>query len=116
MNKAIAVVIVASVFGLTACVGTMNGIERGSGEPILVAYSMSPQHDDLQVTMPDGEAYAGKAVMVGRSTGISQAVLFGDRGGAMHCKLQYASSSGYTKSGGVGVCEATNGQIIDIQW
>ena len=131
---------------LSACAGTMNGMIRGSGEPISIAYTQGMQHDNLQVTMPDGEAFTGKAVMVGHSTsmvtsfgtatspsfkgpvsgagfgvlesytGSVQAVLFGNQGHTMRCKLQYADSSGFTAAGGVGLCETSDGRVIDVQW
>lgn len=53
---------------LSACAGTMNGMLRGSGERISITFTQELQHDNLQVTMPDGESFVGKAVMVGRST------------------------------------------------
>jgi hypothetical protein len=93
-------------------------------------------HDDLVVVMPDGEKFTGKAVMAGNSssigwgtsgnssafgviqtyTGNMWAVLFGDRNNTMQCKLQYADSSGYTSSGGVGLCETSDGRLVDVLW
>lgn len=121
-----------SCFFLSACAGTMNGMVRGSGEPVTIAYTQNMQSDDLQVTMPDGEIFTGRAVMADRSTGTvaigssfavvqnntgnMQAVLFGNKRHTMNCKLQYANSSGNTSDGGVGVCETSNGKIIDVQW
>lgn len=49
-------------------------------------------------------------------TGNMQGVLFGDRKHTMRCKLQYADSSGFTTSGGVGMCETSDGRVIDVQW
>lgn len=128
--------IIASSFLLSACAGagTMNGMIRGSGKPILIAYTQSIQHDNLQVTMPDGESFTGKAVMANHSTnasinvsnnnfnigknytGTMKAILFGNKGNTMRCDLQYANSSGYTPDGGVGLCETSNGKTIDVQW
>jgi hypothetical protein len=125
----------------------MNGMVRSSGQPLSIAYTQGMQHDNLEVTMPDGETFTGKAVMVGRSTSIGtgfgtatsssggyatasgtsfsvvesytgsmQAVLFGNKGHTMRCKFQYADSSGFTTAGGVGLCETSNGRVIDVQW
>lgn len=127
----------------------MSGMVRGSGEPISIAYTQGMQHDNLKVTMPDGETFTGKAVMVGRSTSVGtgfgtasamssngasstassssfgviesytgsmQAVLFGNKGNTMRCKFQYADSSGFTTAGGVGLCETSNGRVVDVQW
>jgi hypothetical protein len=49
-------------------------------------------------------------------TGSMQGVLFGDRKHTMSCKFQYADSSGVTTSGGVGLCEISDGRVIDVQW
>jgi hypothetical protein len=117
---------------LSACAGTMNGMVRNSGEPVSIAYTQNMQHDNLQVTMPDGEVFIGKAVQTDRSTGTIaigkdfgvvesstgsvQAVLFGNKKHTMQCKLQYANASGFTTDGGVGVCQTSNNKIIDVQW
>lgn len=133
---------------LTACAGTMNGMIRGTGQPIAIAYTQGMMHDDLQVTMPDGEIFKGKAVMTDHSTGMGfgfgnaigttptdtytasgnsfvivqtfsgrvQAVLFGDRGNSMRCKFKYADSGGLTNAGGIGLCETSDGRVVDVQW
>lgn len=126
--------ILISCLSLTACAGpgTMNGMIRGSGQPVSIGYTQNMQSDNLQVTMPGGEVFTGKAVMANRSTstvmvggnfgivqnntGNVQAVLFGSKGRTMNCKFQYANSSGYTSDGGIGVCETSNGKTIDVQW
>ncbi|MRX49001.1 hypothetical protein GI374_00820 [Paracoccus sp. S-4012] len=92
----------------------------------------------------DGETFNGKAVMRGASTtwatgfgtatagstvasavttisgvgttGDFVAVLIGSRGSSLSCQLQYADSSGFTTSGGVGVCQHSDGRVIDIVW
>lgn len=143
------ILVVVICLTLSACAGTMNGMIRGSGEPISIAYTQGMQHDNLQVTMPDGETFTGKAVMVGHSTsmgtgfgtatansssgayatasvtsfgvvesytGSMQAVLFGNKGHTMRCKFQYADSSGFTTAGGVGLCETSDGRVVDVQW
>ena len=117
---------------LCACAGTMNGMIRESGKPVTISYTQAMLHDNLQVTMPDGEIFTGKAVisdqststiMVGTTFGIGhsssgsvQAILFGSKHHTMNCKLQYADSSGDPSDGGVGICETSNGKTIDVQW
>ena len=134
---------------LAGCAGRMNGMIRGSGTPVKIEYTQGMQHDNLKVTMPNGEIFAGKAVMVGHSIGVGygfgratatsstdsyatgtgtsfgivesytgsmQAVLFGNKGNTMRCKLQYADSSGFTTAGGIGLCETSDGRVIDVQW
>ena len=142
------VTIVVLCLCLVGCSGTMRGMVRGGGEQVSIAYNQGIAHDDLTVTLPDGESFSGKAVMVGKSTSIVQgfgtanawgtggkasaygssfgvastytgnvqAVLFGNRGRTMQCQLQYADTGGLTNAGGVGVCETSDGKILDIQW
>ena len=121
---------------LHGCAGTMNGMVRNSGERVAISYQQGIAHDYLVVVMPDGENFTGKAVMVGRSssigwgstgttsafgvvqtyTGNMWAVLFGDRNNTMQCKLQYSDSSGMTSAGGIGLCETSDGRLIDVLW
>ena len=143
------ILVIAVCLTLGGCAGTMNGMVRSTGHPVSIAYTQSMDHDDLTVTMPDGETFTGKAVMVGKSTSVGyglssatatsskgryttgsgtgfgvvntytgnmQAVLFGNRGHTMRCNLQYADSSGYTGDGGIGLCETSDGRVIDVQW
>lgn len=130
--KSLKILILLSCFSLSACAGTMNGMIRGSGKQISIGYTQNMQSDTLQVTMPDGEIFIGKAVMTNKSTstvmvsgnfgvvqnstGNVQAVLFGNKGHTMNCKFHYADSSGDTTDGGIGVCETSNGKMIDVQW
>jgi len=136
------IVVICLFLSLCACTGTMNGMVRGSGEKISISYEQAMDYDNLQVTMMDGETFTGKAVMAGHSTnlgtgfavasavpanaalfgifenytGSMQAVLFGDKGHTMRCQFQYADSSGFAASGGVGLCEISDGRIVDVQW
>ena len=112
---------------------------RGSGERISMSYQQGARHDDLQVTLPDGETFKGKVVTGGASSGLGyglgiatapatafgvvatytggmRGVLFGDKGHTMICNFQYADASGYTEAGGVGLCETSDGKVIDVQW
>jgi len=129
-KKFILIFILASLVG---CAGTMNGMIRNSGDRISIKYEQGISHDNLEVTLPDGEIFKGKVVMAGSSTsfvhgnnssfavvetytGNVVGVLFGDRGHTMRCKFQYADSGGLTSVGGVGLCETSNNRVIDVQW
>ena len=147
MHRLLTIIFIPLIF--SGCAGTMNGMVRDTGDMVTINYQQGMEHDDLQVVMPDGETFKGKAVMVGRSsshgwgfggasakstnganayatgstfsvlekyTGSMQAVLFGDRKHSMRCKFQYVDSSGFTTSGGVGLCETSDGRVIDVQW
>lgn len=128
---------------LSACGGNMQGVVRGTGQPVTFAYEQGMSRDSLTAEI-DGEAFAGKAVMRGASTTVGTAfgtatagtttafgtstligssytgdfvaTLIGNRGSTLSCQLQYADSSGFTTAGGVGVCQHSDGRIIDIVW
>lgn len=135
MNRIGAILVTAAL--LVGCSGAMNGMIRDDGSRVPILYEQGMDHDKLRVTMPDGETFTGKAVMVGASsafvssnsygtapsfavvntyTGNVEGVLFGDRGHTMRCKFQYADSSGFTTAGGVGLCETSDNRVIDVQW
>ena len=128
---------------LSACGGNMQGVVRGTGQPVTFAYEQGLSSDSLTAEI-DGEAFAGKAVMRGASTTVGTAfgtatagtttafgtstligssytgdfvaTLIGNRGSTLSCLLQYADSSGFTTAGGVGVCQHSDGRVIDIVW
>ncbi len=132
-------IILATV--LSACSGNMQGVVRGTGQPITFTYEQN-MSSDLLTAQIDGEAFSGKAVMRGATTSIGTgfgtavagtatgfgtstifgasytgdfvATLIGDRGSTLSCELQYADTSGYTTAGGVGVCRHSDGRVIDI--
>lgn len=125
--------IAASALALTlsACSGNMQGVVRGTGQPVVFAYEQGMSSDSLTATI-DQEVFVGKAVMRGASTTVGNvglstfvasnytgdfvATLIGNRGSNLSCQLQYADSSGLTTAGGVGVCQHSDGRIIDIIW
>jgi hypothetical protein len=127
----------------TACGGTMQGVIRDSGTPIQFSYEQGMSSDTLTAVV-DGETFQGKAVMTDARTTVGNvygntygsggvgftsgtvigssysgrvaATLFGNRGSTMRCQLQYADSSGFTTAGGVGVCQHSDGRVIDVLW
>lgn len=92
----------------------MHGMIRGSGERVTMSYKQAMNHDNVIVTLPDGETFEGKVVRETR--GNMRGTLFGNRGHTMTCKLHYADSSGNTGGGGVGLCETSDGRQMDVQW
>lgn len=128
---------------LSACDGNMQGVVRGTGQPVTFAYEQGMSSDSLTAVI-DGETFEGKAVMRGASTTVGTAfgsatagstsafgtstligsthtgdfvaVLIGNRRSTLSCQLQYANSSGFTTAGGVGVCQHSDGRTIDIVW
>ena len=143
MRKICVLVAAIPLVALSACGGTMNGVVRGTGQPVQFAYEQGMSSDSL-TTEIDGEAFAGKAVMRGASTSVGTgfgtanasgtsafgtstvfgstytgdvvATLIGDLGSTLSCELQYADSSGFTTVGGVGVCQHSDGRTIDVVW
>lgn len=91
--------------GKVVMVGASTGFASGFGSASAIDNS-------------GGYAYGSGSTfgVVNTYTGNMQGVLFGDNGHTMRCKFQYADSSGLTTSGGIGLCEASNGRIIDVQW
>ena len=120
------------LLAVAACSGTMQGVTRGTGEPVNFSYEQGMDSDTLTAVIGN-EAFKGKAVQRGStalsattwsgdaifgssSTGAAMAVLLGSRGSSLSCQLQYADASGFTTSGGVGVCQHSDGRVIDVVW
>jgi hypothetical protein len=115
-----------------ACSGTMKGVDRYSGKRIFFAYAQEKFGSaELQVKMPDGELFIGRIIeasmkatsnataakeypTVDQFHGDTEAFLYGDRGGHMRCKFILSDTIVGFKSGGFGVCETSNGDVIDI--
>ena len=124
-----------AMVALAGCAGNMTGQIRGTGERVTFAYEQGIDSDRYSAVI-GGEKFAGKAVMDGSSSGVGTvfgagfdatmfgatttnrfvAVLFGDKGSSLNCQMRYADSSGFTTSGGVGVCHHSDGRVIDVLW
>ena len=121
----------------------MQGVVRGTGQPVQFAYEQGMDSDTLTAII-DGESFKGRAVMRGATTSFGTAfgtaysgtasafgtssivgstytgdfvaTLLGSRGSSLSCQLQYADSSGFTTMGGVGVCQHSDGRISESVW
>ena len=120
---------------LVACGGTMQGVVRGEGSRVTFKFEQGFDRDFYEATI-DGEHFKGQAVYADARTGVGfgfaagttvpvvtsstsgnfVAVMFGDKGATMRCNMNYADSSGFTSMGGVGVCQHSDGRMIDIMW
>jgi hypothetical protein len=120
---------------LSGCAGEMTGQIRGSGERITFTYEQGLDSDTYSAVI-GGEKFVGKAVMDGSTSGVGTvfgagldatvfgatttnrfvAVLLGDKGNSLNCQMRYADSSGFTTSGGVGICQHSDGRVIDVLW
>jgi hypothetical protein len=95
-----------SIFqGKVMMVGRTTGVSSGFAN--LSAHSSTGAH-------ASGSGYAFGVAKT--YTGNMQGTLFGDRGHSMRCSFQYADTSGLTNAGGIGVCETSSGEVIDVQW
>jgi len=113
----------------------MQGVVRGEGTRVQFQYEQGMDRDFYTAVL-DGETFKGQAVqanatsgsgvgfvdgttvpvLTSTTTGNLVAVLFGDRGSSMRCNMNYADSSGFTSLGGVGVCQHSDGRVIDVMW
>lgn len=120
---------------LVGCGGSMTGVVRGSGTPVTIQYEQGMDRDFYTATL-EGEHFKGQAVDAGARSGFGTAyvggqahtvfgstssgnfvaVLLGDKGRTMRCQMHYADSSGFTSMGGVGLCEVSDGRLIDVTW
>ncbi|NIY79979.1 hypothetical protein HCZ23_10930 [Celeribacter sp. HF31] len=119
---------------LTACSGTMTGQVRETGEKVQFNYEQGMDHD-IYTAKIGNETFKGKAIMDGSSSTYANAwgegftnifgttstnkfiaVLLGDQGHSLNCQMRYADSSGFTASGGIGICKHSDGRVIDIVW
>ena len=115
-----------------ACSGTMKGIDRYSGKRVFFSYTEEKFGSvEIRVTMPDGEGFVGNLEKASRATetiepsgdnypaveefiGNAGAFLQGDRGNNMKCKFRLSDKVLGFKSGGFGLCEISDGRVIDI--
>lgn len=117
----------------------MRGVVRGEGTPVVFNYEQGLESDSLTAVIDD-EVFSGRAVMANASTTVGNVfgtayssdgftsgtgtifgstttnsfvtTMLGSRGGSLQCQLQYARSLGETSSGGVGVCQHSDGHIL----
>jgi len=126
------IALTALAFTSVTCSGTMKGIDRYSGKRIFFAYADDKFGSaEIQVTMPDGERFSGGIVekpetanatppsdesfpTVAEFVGNTEAFLQGDRGNNMKCKFRLSDTVLGFKGGGFGLCEISDGRVIDI--
>lgn len=131
-------VLLVSAFALLSACTTTGLIEgRMAGQIVSLEYQHTfwDTNGSLTTRLPDGENYAGKFVISSQNTtgigvgdagdlgvisGVSKssnaaAVLFGDRGGSMHCNFTLRKPSSGLEGGGVGRCELFTQQVSEQQ-
>ena len=111
-----------------ACSGTIKGVDRYTGKRVYFDYQDEKFGSaQLQITMPNGEHFIGKLLekpaarqsgkeypAIEEFLGTAEALLFGDRGTEMRCKFRLSDRVMGFKSGGYGLCQTSEGHVIDI--
>ena len=119
------------------CSGSMKGVVRRDAKRIELTYTDSRLGTGiLQTVLPSGERFEGKILRIGspdvqsdtavsgsESTafndvqlfdGNAKATLSGNKGNIMKCRFKLADSLIGLSSGGFGICQVTDGRVIDI--
>jgi len=119
------------------CSGSMKGVVRRDAQRVELTYTDSRLGTGiLQTVLPSGERFEGKILRIGspdvqsdtavsgsESTafndvqlfdGNAKATLSGNKGNIMKCRFKLADSLIGLSSGGFGICQVTDGRVIDI--
>ena len=119
------------------CAGSMKGVVRRDAKRIELTYTDSRLGKaSLQTVLPGGERFEGKIIRIGWMgdqsdtvasasepsafedvqlfDGNAEATLSGNRGNFMKCRFNLADSIIGLSSGGFGLCQVTDGRVIDI--
>jgi hypothetical protein len=119
------------------CSGGMKGVVRRDAKRIEITYTDSRLGTgSLQTVLSSGERFEGKIVRTGWMAGQSETVvsgsesavfeeiqlfhgnaeatLAGNKGNIMKCRFKVGDSIIGLSSGGFGICEVTDGRVIDI--
>jgi hypothetical protein len=119
------------------CAGSMKGVVRRDAKRIELTYTDSRLgKGSLQTVLPGGERFVGKIVRIGSTDvqsdtavsgnestafedvhifdGNAKATLVGNKGNIMKCRFNLADSIIGLSSGGFGICQVTDGRVIDI--
>ena len=120
-----------------SCAGSMKGVVRRDAKRIVLTYTDSRiGKGSLQAVLPGGERFEGKIVGIGSTDdqidrtvssvestafeevqlfdGNAKASLHGSKGNIMKCRFNLADSLIGLSSGGFGICQVTDGRVIDI--
>ena len=120
---------------MVACSGSLRGVMRKDASRVAFNYTNSQVGNaELQVTLPEGERFEGRAERginltrpkAGTTTsmdrfeaveefqGNAEAVMSGDRGNIMQCRFLLTDVILGYKSGGFGICQLSDGRVIDV--
>ena len=132
-------VILSSLFTMTmGCSGQMDGVIRRDAKRIEITYTASRlTAAELTAVLPDGEQFRGKAESLDRTQdaletastgnlqsgsfeavqsfpGNSKATLSGNRGHVIKCRFKITDVIIGFSSGGTGICQISDGRVIDV--
>jgi len=119
------------------CTGSMKGVVRRDAQRVELTYTDSRLGTGiLQTVLPSGERFEGKILRIGSPDvpsdtavsgsessafndvqlfdGNAKATLSGNKGNIMKCRFNLADSLMGLSSGGFGICQVTDGRVIDI--
>lgn len=140
MNKIGVIVCTALLLAVTmGCSGTMNGIIRSDANRIEIMYTDSRVAvADLIAVFPNGEQFRGKSEKLDRTKemmetdstaagnvaahfealqtfpGNAKATLTGSGGHTIKCRFKLADVIIGFSSGGFGICQISDGRVIDV--
>ncbi len=133
-------VILSLLFTMTmGCSGQMQGVVRRDANRIEIVYTDSRLASaELITTLADGEQFRGKSEKLDRTkdlmatastdTGLktgdfeavrsfpgnTMATLSGNRGNVIQCRFKIADTIIGFSSGGTGICQVSDGRVIDV--
>jgi len=119
------------------CAGSMKGVVRRDAKRIELTYTDSRLGKaSLQTVLSGGERFEGKIVRIGAAdvqsdtavsasdstafedvqlfNGNAEATLAGNKGNIMKCRFNLADSIIGLSGGGFGICQVSDGRVIDI--
>ena len=122
---------------IQGCTGSMKGVVRQDATRIALAYTDARAGKGVvRTTLPDGETFEGNLVRTGADDarsgtvsvgldpndfqdvnafeGNAEATLEGNRGNIMKCRFHMTDSILGLAGGGYGICQDTEGRVIDI--
>jgi hypothetical protein len=137
-QKFLYTVIALFLMVITACSGSLRGIVRDNANRVALNYSDSQigSSCDLQVVMPEGEAFKGRVELGTQRTqynpgstvsmdryeavetfvGNAETVMSGNRGNMMQCRFYLTDVILGFRSGGFGICQLSDGRVIDVYY
>jgi hypothetical protein len=121
------------------CTGKLNGVIKRDAQRVDILYTDSRlANAELVAIMPDGERFSGKSERLGKNeamaeafgtddaedsthfkevlafSGNAQATLSGNRGNVIKCRFRITDILMGFSSGGVGLCQISDGRTIEV--